>query len=276
MFKSFKNSFKSTNKITEEIHNDFYTEVDKLLESALKSNSLETDKQGLIDKFDRLRELGFINTKEVKEAESEIQRIEMLRIENKSKSGIIEAINYFSLKYPQYKFITEDSVTSICKRYGLVYGEISKYKGSVPNLNLKKIEEFKINEEDECFLSDRIVYNPATGYIFSMSKIFRPFSFWKSKQEEDEIRQSLSIKNRSDALRSMNVRDLFIKCPLEIVAPQKDFDMTGMEVKGFKISKIPDPIVLKPVFFNNEKHYLIVTAWGIKSSDEVVVNQKMN
>jgi hypothetical protein len=68
------------------------------------------------------------------------------------------------------------------------------------------------------------------------------------------------------------------KCPLEIVAPLIDFNMTDSEIKDFKISKIeiPDPIVLKPVYFNNQKHYLIVTAWGLEASDEIVVNQKMN
>jgi hypothetical protein len=69
-----------------------------------------------------------------------------------------------------------------------------------------------------------------------------------------------------------------MKCPLEIAAPLKDFNMTGAEVNGFKISKIeiPDPIVLKPVIFNNQKHYLIVTAWGLEAADELVVNANHN
>jgi hypothetical protein len=67
-------------------------------------------------------------------------------------------------------------------------------------------------------------------------------------------------------------------CPLEIAAPASDFDTTGMELKNFKLSPIefPDPIVLQPVFFEGSKHYLIVTAWGLEASDEMVVNEKMN
>jgi len=51
-----------------------------------------------------------------------------------------------------------------------------------------------------------------------------------------------------------------------------------MKVKDFKISKIeiPDPVVLKPVYYGGQKHYLIVTAWGLEASDELVVNEKMN
>jgi len=35
-------------------------------------------------------------------------------------------------------------------------------------------------------------------------------------------------------------------------------------------------VVLKPVVYNKQKYYLIVTAWGLEASDELVVNQKMN
>lgn len=66
--------------------------------------------------------------------------------------------------------------------------------------------------------------------------------------------------------------------PLEIAAPRKDFNMTDMEVRDFKIQKIeiPDPVVLCPVLHKGTKHYLIVTAWGPEASDDLVVNQKMN
>ena len=47
---------------------------------------------------------------------------------------------------------------------------------------------------------------------------------------------------------------LYYLCPLEIVAPECDFDSS-------KISTgIKDPIVLKPVIFEGTKYYLIVTA----------------
>jgi len=66
--------------------------------------------------------------------------------------------------------------------------------------------------------------------------------------------------------------------PLEIAAPLKDFDTSGMEVNDFKLSKIevPDPVVLHPVMFKGVKHYLIVTCWGLEATDELVVNQRNN
>jgi len=258
---SFKN--KSTNEIIEEIHESFYSEVDKLLASAKVLNSLDTNKQNLLDKCERLKALGFTNTKEVKEAQEEINRLSALERENKSKKQLTEAINYFSIKYPQYKFITEESVKNICEKYGLVYGEISKYIGTVPDKNLKQMEDFKVSESDECYSHNE--YHEYFGKVYN--KHYLTLHEY-TKNEKDKLQEPhnpyISTEN--------------LKCPLEIVAPSKDFNLKDSEIKDFKISKIeiPDPIVLKPVIFGKQKHYLIVTAWGLEASDESVVNEKMN
>ena len=150
---------KTVNEVIEEIHETFYTEVDKLLASAKIANSLNTDKQDLIEKCARLRALGFINTKEVKEAEDEIARLDELKRDNEAKKTLIEAINYFSFKYPNYKFITEKSVEKICAKYNLVYGAIDRYIGTVPDKNLKHIEDFMVMEEDECLMFETSYYS---------------------------------------------------------------------------------------------------------------------
>lgn len=52
-----------------------------------------------------------------------------------------------------------------------------------------------------------------------------------------------------------------------------------MDIKDFKLQEkieVPDPIVLKPVFYKDQKYYLIVTAWGLESTDQDVINEKMN
>jgi len=50
-------------RIIEEIHESFFTEVDKLLQEANISNSLDTNKQALLEKCERLKQIGFTNTK---------------------------------------------------------------------------------------------------------------------------------------------------------------------------------------------------------------------
>ncbi len=266
---------KTVNEVIEEIHETFYTEVDKLLASAKIANSLDTNKQDLIEKCARLKALGFTNTKEVKEAEAEIARLDELKRDNEAKKTLIEAINYFSFKYPNYKFITEKSVEKICDKYNLVYGAIDRYIGTVPDKNLKHIEDFRVLEDDECFVYEELHYSIFGGDERSMRKEYKTSEHFKKEQE---------LKNNSDfyhqrmMMHRMDYREINMKCPLEIAAPLKDFNIQGMEVKGHKISKIeiPDPIVLKPVIFNNQKHYLIVTAWGLEAGDELVVNANHN
>ena len=258
---------KTTNELVEEIHETFFTEVDKLFATAKVSNSLDTDKQALLDKCKRLKALGFTNTKEVKEAEIEIERLNKLQKENEEKQELIEAINFFSITYPTYKFITEDSVNKICQKYGLVYGEISRYLGTVPDKNLKHIEQFNVHDKHECYYKETIYYGGFGGIISDGKKYI-------TKDENEAIEEQYKKMD----YRLMHRRVVNLKCPLEIAAPVKDFNMEGMEVKNNKIQKIeiPDPIVLKPVIFKDKKHYLIVTAWGEEASDEIVVNQQMN
>jgi len=264
---------KTTNEVIEEIHETFYTEADRLLASALVANSLDTDKEDLIEKCNRLKALGFSNTQEVKEAEKEIARLDNLKRENEAKKTLIEAINYFSFKYPNYKFITEESVKKICAKYSLIYGEISRYTGTVPNKSLKQMEDFKILEDDECFIEEDLMFNEWRDEWSSMRKKFKSFETFKKEKELQSQYPELRMRYSDHRIRSISM-----KCPLEIAAPLKDFNMESVEVKDFKISKIeiPDPIVLKPVIFNNQKHYLIVTAWGIEAEDELIINEKMN
>lgn len=266
---------KTTNEVIEEIHETFYTEVDKLLASAKIANSLDTDKQDLIEKCARLKALGFTNTKEVKEAETEIARLDELKRDNEAKKTLIEAINYFSFKYPNYKFITEKSVEKICAKYNLVYGAIDRYIGTVPDKNLKHIEDFRVIEDDECFVYEELHYSMFGGGEISMIKEYKTAEHFKREQE---LKNNPDYYHHSMMMHRMDYRKINMKCPLEIAAPLKDFNMEGREVKGYKISKIeiPDPIVLKPVIFNNQKHYLIVTAWGLESADELVVNANHN
>jgi len=252
---------RTTNEIIEEIHETFYTEVDKLLAEAKVANSLETDKQEAIDKCNRLKALGFTNSKEVIEAQKEIDRLNALEAENRAKESLIKAIDYFSFKYPQYKFITEHSVKGICAKYGLIYGKINRYIGTVPDKNLKHMEDFKINHEDNCFEE---YFN--TPYIDFGSR--RTGQRFMNGAEYSEL----------DTRQKMSQYTCYEHHKLEIAAPKSDFDLEGYGVKDHKISKIeiPDPVVLHPVCYNNQKYYLIVTAWGLEASDPLIVNERNN
>jgi hypothetical protein len=245
---------KTTNQIIEEIHETFYTEVDRLLADAKILNSIETDKGELILKQEKLKSLGFRSTQEVVEAQKEKDRLSSLESENNSKNTLTEAINYFSFKYPFYKFITEESVKKICEKYNLVYSEVGRYIGTVPDANIEQMQNFKIQDTDEC-------------YKHSISRGFRERDFshsYKSLEDYEKYKK----ERHTESYRLREYGENYSKCPLEICAQIKDFNTDNMEVKTFKLSKIeiPDSVVLQPVFFKGKKHYLIVTAWGITNN----------
>ena len=253
---SFKHKKKQNNhNIIEKIHTDFFTEVDQLLKNAQIMNSLDTNKQTLIDKCNRLRNLGFNNSKEVKEAEIEIKRLKDLKKENSNKKELFDAIMFFSTKYPLYKFITEESVKNICNKYSLIYYNIDKYIGTVPDKNLKEMEDFKIKQEDEC-------WENSSGRLFTYLEAERENS-WYSRNTDYNFNRRI---------------EEFKKSPIQIAAPLQDFNTTGLKLEGLKLKKIdiPDPIVLMPVLYNKTKYYLIMSAWGKEAADEYVVNQNMN
>lgn len=250
-------------EVIQEIHHSFYTAVEDLLAWAKIPNSLESENKSLLEKSERLKKLGFSSAQSVKDASGEEKRIAQLVKENSQKVKLIAAINYFSVKYPMYKFITVESVKNICKKYGLVYGIISKYTGEVPDKNLEQMEAFKIDENDECYLMETLYrYARGSGIYYIDIQKYNEFIAGHSRNSSWDENGSSSVS----------------KCSIEIVAPAKDFDMEDSEIKDFQVTQIPaeDPIVLQPVVYDNAKYYLIVTAWGIESKDTDVVNQINN
>lgn len=246
--------------VIQEIHDTFYTEVDRLLAEAGIKHSLETEKEEVLNKGNRLKALGFTRAHSVSEAEEEASRLEDLKLKNQEKVALIEAITYFSDKYPQYKFITEESVIKICGKYGLIYGEVGKYKGNVPEKNLQDIENFKIGVEDKCYYYTKV---NSLRLIDTETKHY-------CKKDRKKGESLIGLHYPTPLIYETNT----YVCPFEIVAPKEDFDMTNAEISGFKLQDIPipDPIVLQPVFHGDKKHYLIVTAWGLEGDDELVKN----
>lgn len=239
------------NMIIDQIHSDFLTEVDKLLEQAKISKPIEIVNEELEQRANRLQKLGFTSVADVSKIQQIRTQVSAIKLENEQKASLVRAIDYYSLHYPNYKFITEESVKVICKKYNLVYGEVKDYIGTVPEKNLKQIEQFRLREED-------MVYKDSfTGEYVNHEIV----SFY--------VNNSSNWQGYNPLYRYTSV-SIF-----GIVAPQKEFNMTKRKIENYQVV-IDDPIVLHPVIFDNKKHYLIVTAWGQEASDEIVVNHKMN
>lgn len=257
---------KTQDELIDEIHETFFTEVDKILAWAKIQKALPTDKDEIIEKGNRLHKLGFTASSEKVEMDKAHIEIATINRENEKRKILVKAIDYFSFTYPQYKFITIESIEKICEKYALVYGEVSKYKGTVPDFAVDQMEKFNVKYSDRAFQlvhrRSQYSFNSTTRLIYGSEELL-------SKLRKDHNDTHSFMGDYYGPIE---------QCPLQIAAPISLFDTRGMEVKNYQLTPIvdKDPIVFMPVFFMNMIFYLIVTAWGKEANDELVVNPNRN
>lgn len=240
----------STIVTAEQVQHDFNTISDRFVSEV----SLKT--QADVERANRLRSLGFYNAK-TKDADNYASAREVSKLYG-DEQFLFQAANYFKQKYPQYKFITHTQVVFLCKKYDLLFSEVNNYIGQIPDLNLKQVEDFKI---DTC---DTLAWLQVPPELYGIGA------------------GDLAGKYSLPGLELATI--VRTKASMQIVAPQKLLNMEGKKVLNYQV--VPeDPIVLQPVYYNKEgvavKYiskemgcYLIVTAWGKEAED--VVNEKMN
>lgn len=252
-------------KIVHEIHNEFLTAGDKILEQA--KNVLNESAKKIIEKGHRLSAIGFKSVPEVMQAVG-------IFVTDK----IAKLVEYYLVNYPNNKFITEEQVRDICIKYNLFCGDILLFKGFVPDKNLTQIEEFKLKDCDKNIVELRNTcvtevslgwYNdnelPKQEYIIAGGVLPAITTI-----QEEILAKAISLGVKRDLVYIQRQRR---GSALQICAPLKDMETKGMDISNYKISEhYPDPVVLHPV----NGGYLIVTAWGDEASDELVVNQTNN
>lgn len=267
-----------------EIHNEFNSAADKLLEEA--NNIINEAKTKDINKVNRLEALGFKQANQVTELKPLQQKAELSEEQ-------IKLLSYYRITYPFNKFITEEQVKNICYKYNLVCGDVGRFRGFVPEKNLKQIENFKLKERE----LNTLICLEKNGKIFYLENtaIFKkgdyshlynnklPYDYFTNSAFQSNI---LENKNRFYSNDQNNIFGLKYRGNIEFIiennnlkicAPIKDMDMSNMTIEnGYKmkeaIKHIPDPVVLQPV----KGGYLIITAWGDEASDPIVVNEINN
>ena len=259
-----------------EIHNEFNTASDKLLAEAEKV--IEEVKQYPMEKVSRLEALGFKNTTDTQNTNGIAERLEM---SEKDKEFVLK----YRREFPLHKFITEEQIEVICKKYNLVFGESKRYTGFMPERNLAEIEAFqkrypKMGKMGE--FSEYSMYGDYQEMVnLSGIDVVLGSDISKLKGNGVDIQQEINkhdginyygdIKCSDGVTRSGRV----VMNGMKICAPVKDMDMSGMTIEdGYKMKElfIPDPIVVQPVVGG----WLILTAWGNEASDPIVVNSINN
>jgi len=235
----------------EDVHREFLTASEDILKEA--NNILS---ESAIKKANRLEALGFSTT--LPEVLNGKQLI--------AQRSVAELILKYQMTHPFNRVITEQSVLLICQKYGLLFAEVSRFKGFVPEKNLKEIENFKF-----CWVViNTFCYNSSDGARIRDSQ---EIIHCNSREEAEEMVQRIQQENTSnkDMVRYSTVDNRSRQ--LKIAAPVKDMKINKWEkIENSKIV-VPDPVILYPI---EQNCYLIVTAWGEEASDPLVINSKMN
>ncbi len=248
--------------IVVDIHNEFNNAGDRLLKEAkdIIANATVFNEQ----KANALSEFGFKSTKEVIEKDAVIKK-------KTEQQMLAEALEYFNVNFPQYKFITQEATAKICKKYDLVLGEVSQYTGFVPEKNIEKIKSFYAVKNEI-----NMQYTQSYTSIWSSPKVITKSEYDSAMEQKRIIRQMAAASNKSHSFLD-HVYYNEKKVPLSIVAPLKDMKSEGYKLMDRIFTKeIPDPIVVAPVKYKDVELYCIVTAWGDEASDDLVVNETMN
>jgi hypothetical protein len=297
---------KTEQELIEEIHNEFDTAPERILQQAL---SIITEQKGLKvsleseieDKAIRLKNLGFVKN-------GLVHKLDEIETRNKEKDLIIdmemkmaEGIRYYAQTYPFLKFLPVSELDRICDKYGLVYAPVKHYKMPVPDKNLKEIENAQPLKSTDVqpdiitrtYYDDSYSSNRKWGYNH-IKKMLGGNSF-----TDDEIREL--AKKHGITLRWNNPRDFFwevgrkflsdddmcittevvetsSRSGLFIAAPKDHFDLTGLtfdKKKGYFQTTIQvkkDPIVFRYV----KGGIQVLTKWGLEADDPALQIEILN
>lgn len=138
--------------LVEQIHSDFVNEINREVETARSAKFNELPNEEIVEleqKAKILESLGFRRSKNKEDINAVIRKNEMNIAINKKRQNLIEAVEYFSKRYPLYKLIGTESIKQLCGKYNLSCYPNHYYVGSIPEKNIVEILNFKIEKEDK-------------------------------------------------------------------------------------------------------------------------------
>lgn len=276
---------KSENDIIQEIHDSFDNAQDELLEQANEIISRFNPDYG--EKALRLKNLGFTSTREVVNYEGKNKDL----VSSKKDADLV---NYYKASYPFLKFLKEEQLDAICKKYNLIYAPVSRYKEEVPVKNLTEIENAQPLKNCDVVKSNDIyhfknihshkkkLFNSVKNLIGgeTLNEIQIEHILNKHLDPRYHSKQELFYYISSYAKDEKGSR-LFPDCVfsdctitkvnkegLFIAAPKSHFDLKGLNNKalGFfniTITEVKDPIVFRYV----KGGIQVLSKWGLEAND---------
>lgn len=287
MFNFFKKT-KTESDVIAAIHNEFDTAEDRLLEQAdllLKELKIPTE-TGIEAKANKLRELGFVNSEIVVQANVLSEKRDTqtkILVETKEQT---ELIRYYKNTYPFQKFLTEGELNRICEKYGLVYAPVKNYVKDVPEKNIKQIQEAAILKHLDNVRAE-ILWIPHNNNIKKKCPE-NVFKFLEKGVPIESENHTYMVKSILDKLfgegEYVNYTSFDYnivktdKSGLFIAAPKSHFNLSGLSQKNkysflHEIKKeVKDPIVFRYCRGGVQ----VLSKWGLEANDESLINEINN
>jgi len=297
---------KSEQELIEEIHNEFDTAPDRILQQAL---SIISEQQGskvsleseIEDKAVRLRNLGFVKNGIVDKLEKIEERNHQKDLIINMESKMAEGIRYYARTYPFLKFLPVSELDRICDKYGLVYAPVKHYKMPVPDKNLKEIENAQSLKsiDTQPDVVTRTYYDKSYGEgrkwgYKQLVKLLGGNSFTDDEIRELANKHGISLQWSSpsdffwqvgrvklsddDMCITEEVVETSSRSGLFIAAPKDHFDLTGLtfdKKKGYFQTTIQikkDPIVFRYV----KGGIQVLSKWGLEADDPALQIEILN
>lgn len=252
-------------QIVQKIHADFRNShiiIIDSLKDELKELSKLKELEDQIKNAEKLRKLGFI---QAKGSELEQSELEKRKKAFEERQKLLSTIIGYTVKYPNYKYISESEVRRLCHKYNLVCGNVFRYTGEIPETNMAEIFRFKELVDERDIPEGKLI---ADNLLDRLPK-YEMINLHRNLEENEYKRGTYSSTSLTYQEGPM---------PMKICAPVQYMDMVGVRVTdNYKMEssnpvKHTDPVVLQPV----HEGYLIITAWGNEASDQLVVNPILN
>jgi hypothetical protein len=298
-------------RLIDEIHNEFDTAPQRILEQALeiinKESNVKVELQSKIeDKALRLKTLGFEKNALVHNLTHTQREIAKTNVVIDMNVEMAHRVKYYTSTYPFLKFLPESELDRICDKYGLVYAPVKHYKMPVPEKNLLEIENaqpLKSDDEQKNLVTYQFV-NKWEAKRSDFNKLVTLFGGDTFNEEElkkihlehfgriEKYRLSdtfwyygfLAGKGKisdpaiNEAFIADAIETTYDRTGLFIAAPKEHFDLSGLTFdknKGFyeaKVRVIKDPIVFRYV----KGGIQVLSKWGLEAEDPALQIEILN
>jgi len=270
-----------TRILSEKSLSDSHAELNNI---EVKRNEVESKIQKLRDiigspeyrEIEQLKSIGFniayeVNnleslTKEVSNLNTKISNLKEIERLNKSK---IELYKWALNEFPTNKILFAKDVDGLLNKYGLFVGSISDFGGSVPEKNRKEIIAFNrlINDHDR-FSSPKFMGDEKNMMRLASERIFN-FVGTRYIEKREYLEYKKDLSNTLLNYLIIGNAEMFNDNKYKSIADMYYKNMTKIEAT----KKIPDPIVLKPVIIDVNKHIASISiehSYSIRNSFEQI------